>query len=368
LSASATLLAHWPCNFAAATCQVGPVGCTSPNSLNSVSGLIGQISLVGQISLISLSGISGISGLISHNGLVGFTSLGLISFSGHGLVSLVGLIGNIIDLIGLNNLSLINGFSFISLIGLVRMPHWPCWPHHHISIVGQISLVSVSGLIGHNGLVGFIGLGFVSLVGFISLFGHIGLVGRIGHSGLIGVIGLSLICLVGLLIHWPLMLATHGIAIKLISVTEISNAATFYSLFVREMMCWWLAHASKNLWWWIASFGNSYNYDALQYCLAAAILAVAAKMILQQCIQAARGVVMVSSAIKITNAEIWYNCAASLFYSHLFVRESWLWHLLSRPDSYFFGDALQNAKQIGSTRLPQMTKYGIMRECDNIHS
>jgi hypothetical protein len=34
LSASAVLLAHWPCYFAAATCQVGPVGCTSPNSLS----------------------------------------------------------------------------------------------------------------------------------------------------------------------------------------------------------------------------------------------------------------------------------------------------------------------------------------------
>ncbi len=101
-SASAALLAHWPCNFSAATCQVGPIGCTCPSSFNGVSGLIGQISLVGQISLISLSGISGISGLISHNGLVGFIGLGLVDFIDLSLVSHVGLICHIIGLIGLN--------------------------------------------------------------------------------------------------------------------------------------------------------------------------------------------------------------------------------------------------------------------------
>jgi hypothetical protein len=105
------------------------------------------------------------------------------------------------------------------------------------------------------------------------------------------------------------------------------------------------------MWWWIALFGNSYNNDALQYHLTAAILAAAAKMRLQQCMQEAHGVAAVSSATKITNAAIWYYCAASLYYAHLFVRGSWLWHVLSRLDSYFLGDALQNAKQLFSTRL-----------------
>jgi hypothetical protein len=31
-----------------------------------------------------------------------------------------------------------------------------------------------------------------------------------------------------------------------------------------------------------------------------------------------------------------------------------------------FKDALQNAKQLLSTRIPKMTKYCIMRECENI--
>jgi hypothetical protein len=33
-----------------------------------------------------------------------------------------------------------------------------------------------------------------------------------------------------------------------------------------------------------------------------------------------------------------------------------------------FGNALQNATQLFFDRIPQMTKYCIMRECENIHS
>ncbi len=96
----------------------------------------------------------------------------------------------------------------------------------------------------------------------------------------------------------------------------------------------------------------------LQDCFAAAILAAAVRT---------NGVAMTSSATKITNAEIWYYCAAS----HWFVRESWLCHVplpTSRLNSSFFRDALQNAKKIFSLRLLQMTKYCIMRQCENIHS
>jgi hypothetical protein len=102
----------------------------------------------------------------------------------------------------------------------------------------------------------------------------------------------------------------------------------------------------------------SNNNDVLQDHFAAAILAAAART---------NRVAMASSATKITNAAIWYYCAAS----HWFVRESWLCHMLlptGRLDSSFFRDALQNAKKIFSLRLVQMTKYCIMRECDNIHS
>jgi hypothetical protein len=56
------------------------------------------------------------------------------------------------------------------------------------------------------------------------------------------------------------------------------------------------------------------------------------------------------------------------------VRESWLWSVrrvllstLARLDSdLFFRHALQYAKQLFLSRLSQMTKYFVMRECENI--
>jgi hypothetical protein len=55
----------------------------------------------------------------------------------------------------------------------------------------------------------------------------------------------------------------------------------------------------------------------------------------------------------------------------LFWRERGLWCVwrvfssLAGLDSVFL-NALQNAKQLFSARIPQMTKYCIMRECENI--
>jgi hypothetical protein len=39
--------------------------------------------------------------------------------------------------------------------------------------------------------------------------------------------------------------------------------------------------------------------------------------------------------------------------------------ILLWPDSYF-GDTIQDAKQLFFSRLPQMTKYFVMRECEHI--
>jgi hypothetical protein len=55
-----------------------------------------------------------------------------------------------------------------------------------------------------------------------------------------------------------------------------------------------------------------------------------------------------------------------------FVREGWLWCVrrlcsLARLDSdFFFRHALQYAKQLFYSRIPQMTKYFVMRECEDI--
>jgi hypothetical protein len=101
-----------------------------------------------------------------------------------------------------------------------------------------------------------------------------------------------------------------------------------------------------------------------KYRLITAILAAAAEMIPPRCMQAAHGVATMSSATKISNAAIHFYCT---YYAHLFVRESWLWHVfLPRLDSSFYDDTLQNAKQLFYISLPLMTKYCVMRECENI--
>ena len=59
---------------------------------------------------------------------------------------------------------------------------------------------------------------------------------------------------------------------------------------------------------------------------------------------------------------------ANTYYAHLFMRESLLCDVLlhiGRLDSVF-GNALQNATQLFFDRIPQTTKYCIMRECENI--
>jgi hypothetical protein len=47
---------------------------------------------------------------------------------------------------------------------------------------------------------------------------------------------------------------------------------------------------------------------------------------------------------KIANTLALYFCAASLFYSYWIVRESWLWHALSRLDLFFFRDTFLKRK------------------------
>jgi hypothetical protein len=190
----------------------------------------------------------------------------------------------------------------------------------HNDLVDHISLV---GSIGHNCLVGFIGLSIVSLiglgfVGFTSL-GLISLVRLIGHISLVGLGGFSgindfsLIGLIGLI----------GCISLIVSLASLSAL-------------------------WLCQRCNRAKTKSHSHV-----------------IKYAQGVAMVQSrATKITNAAIHFYCA---YYAHLFVRESWLWHVfLPRLDSSFYDDALQNAKQLFYICLPLMTKYCIMGECENV--
>ena len=94
-------------------------------------------------------------------------------------------------------------------------------------------------------------------------------------------------------------------------------------------------------------------------------------------VSAALGVATVrSSATEIANASSTYYLIASLFHVHSLVREKmcrWLalarkklcWWLASFGESYH-GDVFPYAKHLFSLRLPQMMKYCVMRECDNL--
>jgi hypothetical protein len=213
--------------------------------------------------------------------------------------------------------------KFIGLVGLIDI----------IGLVGQIFLVSLNKL-GIIGLVSYIGL---NIVGRSRLSGISGLIGQISLICLIGIIGLiskgklgitSLVGLSASSARW--LIGLVGFTIRLSLATALIAAKTILLL--------WLQHAA------------SHGVAALQI-----------------------------STSKIVNAATAYY-AASLLHVRTFVREKmcwwlaiakkkmWLW-IVSFGESYNYnGDVLQLAEQIFSLSLPQMTKYCIMRECENIHS
>jgi hypothetical protein len=75
---------------------------------------------------------------------------------------------------------------------------------------------------------------------------------------------------------------------------------------------------------------------------------------------------------------LFHRLVASYAFAHELMREKmWWWLALARKKMWrwiasfgesYLGDVLQYPKQLFSLRLPQMTKYCVMRECDNIHS
>jgi hypothetical protein len=284
--------------------HTGLIGLNGLNSLNSIINLNGNIrldgiiGLMGHNSLIDIIGLIGLD-LVDHNDLVGFFGLGLVSLAR--LINDISLIGpsgisGLISFIGPSLIGIVNHSGLIGLVSLAGLIG-------HISLVGPIGISGISGLAGQISLVSLGGL--ISDINFISGFVGLVSVSLISFGGLIS--DISLVSLIGLSIYWPFKLVTHGVAIKLPSVTGITKV----------MM------------------------------------------------QAAHGVATVSSATKITNPAILLYCTAS----HSFVRESLLSHVLlltGRLNLLFFGDTLQNAKQEFSVRIPQMTKYCIMKERENI--
>ena len=225
-------------------------------------------------------------------------------------------------------------------------------------LAGQISLVSLSSFIGH---VSFIDLGVsfigLSIVGFIGL-SLVSLGGLIGHFSLSDIIGqVSLINLSASSNHWPIGL------ISVIGVSLIASSASAASL-------------ARRLISFVGLIGSSTHRLFCERLATAVNEATKLTWRLKQA--AALGVATLRlSANEIANATISYYYAVTSLHMHSLVREKmWWWLALARKKMWrwiasfgesYSGDVLQYAKQLFSLRLPQMTKYCVMRECDNIH-
>jgi hypothetical protein len=224
-----------------------------------------------------------------------------------------------------------------------------------ISLVGLIGLDSIIGLVGQTGLVGLIGYNglvdriiqnglvdrnnLVGPIGFSDISGlidRISLVGPIGFSGVIGLVG------------------QISLGISLVSLISLVGQIGFG--FVR-----------------LISLGDLSVISLISFV-------IAAKTISPRLKQAAALVVatLQSSATEIGDVAFYYFASSSLHVC-LLVREKMLcwWLALARKKMWWWlasfgksynGDVLQLAEQIFSLSLPQMTKYCVMRECENIHS
>jgi hypothetical protein len=305
--------------------------------INSCNGLIAHISIVGQVGLVGLIDL----GLVGHPGfgLVGYTGLGLdgISLVGLGFLGVNGLISvvNLVDHISL----LVGQISLVNPIGLKLISHF-CLN----------SRFSILDFIGHNGLIGFIDVG-VSFIGLSlnslgGLIGHIRLVGR---------------CIIGLI---KLAVSSNLWPISLIGVIGLCLIVSSSSI----------ASLARRLISFVGLIGSSTHRLFCERLATAVNEATKITWRLKQA--AALGVATLRLSATKTAASTYYFTVSSLLMHSLVREKMWWWLALARKKMWrwiasfgksYNGDVLQYAKQLFSLRLPQMTKYCVMRECDNIH-
>jgi hypothetical protein len=182
-------------------------------------------------------------------------------------------------------------------------------------LVGQISLVSLSGIssisgrIDHNGLIGLICLSLVSLVGLV---GHIGF----RFVSLIGLGNLSIISLINIIGQTGLIGPSASSARQLVSLIGFIGLVGLVSFGLISLIL----------------IGKGIIVNSLQF-----------------------GIEMKQSQHDLFQRESWSWCVGRVFSS------------LAGLNSVF-GNALQNATQLFFDRILQVTKYCVMRECENIHS
>jgi hypothetical protein len=186
-------------------------------------------------------------------------------------------------------------------------------------------------------------VGLVSLVGFIHLVDFIGVVGLVG---LVELNGLGLVdsstyhCFCNYLAATAITTAT----LFAVSRNQACRVAKLFATALRDHL---VAAAVKTTLW----LKHTASHGVAALCI---------------------------SASKIVNATT-VNYATSLLHVGLFVREKmmcwWLelskkkmWCWIASFGKSYLGDVLQYSNQLFFHSLPEMTKYCIMRECENIYS
>jgi hypothetical protein len=235
-------------------------------------------------------------------------------------ISLVGLSGfNLVGVSGINGL--IGQISLVCLVGIS-------------DLVKQINLISLVGISGF-GLVSLIGLGNLSIIGHISLSGFnlVGLIGPSGISSLVDHTGLNFISHNGLVNFMGLGLDGF-IGLGLVGFIGLGLGSLINGISLIGLV-------------------GLIGFIGLVGLVSFGLNGLIGKEIIINSLQ--------------------FEIEMKQSQHDLFHRESWLWCVgrvfssLAGLDSVF-GNALQNATHLFSNRIPQMTKYCIMRECENIHS
>jgi hypothetical protein len=220
-----------------------------------------------------------------------------------------GLIGRI----GLVGLVSFRGLGLIDLNGL-------------IGLIGLIGFVSIKGFVGHiciSGLIGLIGFGLISLVG-------------LSGFGLISLIGLSL---AGLISHISLTGLISDIGFGLISLISLSG----FGLAGLSGINGLIVQISLASFVGLSGFGLISLVGIIGFGLVGL-----------------SGINGLIGQINLVNS-LQFKIEMEPSQQDLFLRESGLWCVwrvfssLTGLDSVFL-NALQNAKQLFSTRIPQMTK------------
>jgi hypothetical protein len=207
---------------------------------------------------------------------------------------------------------------------------------------GLIKLIGLDGLVNHGGLIGLpghVGLCLFGLIELISLVGNTVIIGFIGHNSLIGHNDLFGFGLVG---HNGLIDIFSLVGLGFVGLNRLVGFIGLVGLI--GLVLDHISHIGL-----VGLIGFIGLVGLVSFGLNGLI---------------GKGIIINSLQFEIEMKQSQHN---------LFWRESWLWCVgrvffsLAGLNSVF-GNALQNATQLFFDRILQMTKYCVMRECENIHS